>query len=266
VNDEARAFADSVRAAVGRRGADGWRPGVVDAAPADELGAALAALGWDELAGDAGLALFVGPAAVELGRALVPVAPIDRLLGGALVCGELARSVEGERGARLLPDGGLQPVRLLRVEAQAYGDGLRVARVLEAAEAPALAPAESGLRRAAWLAASVGYLAGLTQAALALATAHAVGREAFGRPLAALDAVQAHLADAATAADGLELLAAEPATAAALAHAGEAAVAACDACHQVCGALGFTLEFGLGRASRRARALRLWADAVLAPA
>jgi butyryl-CoA dehydrogenase len=53
--------------------------------------------------------------------------------------------------------------------------------------------------------------------------------------------------------------------AAALAHAGAAAVAVTGACQQVVGAIGFTLEFPLQRAYRRARAVQLWADALIAP-
>jgi hypothetical protein len=37
------------------------------------------------------------------------------------------------------------------------------------------------------------------------------------------------------------------------------------ACQQVADATGFTLEFPLQRAYRRARAVQLWADALIAP-
>jgi 3-oxo-4-pregnene-20-carboxyl-CoA dehydrogenase alpha subunit len=77
--------------------------------------------------------------------------------------------------------------------------------------------------------------------------------------------VQQRLADAATATRGLELLAHESPGPAALAHAGVAAVEVTAACQQVAGAIGFTLEFPLQRAYRRARAVQLWADALLTP-
>jgi len=59
----------------------------------------------------------------------------------------------------------------------------------------------------------------------------------------------------------LRLLAHDSPGRAALAHAGPAAVDVAAACQQVVGAIGFTLEFPLQRAYRRARAVALWADA-----
>ena len=106
-------------------------------------------------------------------------------------------------------------------------------------------------------------MAGLGEAGLALAVEHTRARIAFGRPLAELEPVQQLLADAATLVEGLRLLCAQPPSADALAHAGEALVRASAACQQVTGALGFTLEFPLQRVYRRARALQSWADAVL---
>ena len=116
---------------------------------------------------------------------------------------------------------------------------------------------------AAWVAASAGYLAGLSEEALRLALEHARSRRAFGGPLSALEPVQQMLADAATLVDGLTLLSAGSPGLDALAHAGDAAELAIGICMQVTGALGFTLEFPLQRAYRRARAARAWADAVL---
>ena len=78
--------------------------------------------------------------------------------------------------------------------------------------------------------------------------------------------MQQRLADAATAARGLRLLAGETPGRAALAHAGVAAVDVTAACQQVVGAIGFTLEVPLQRAYRRARAVQLWADALIGPA
>ena len=69
----------------------------------------------------------------------------------------------------------------------------------------------------------------------------------------------------ATATRGLTLLAHDTPGRAALAHGGPAAVAVTAACQQVAGAIGFTLEFPLQRAYRRARAAQLWADAFISP-
>lgn len=154
-------------------------------------------------------------------------------------------------------------LRITAAEPRAYGDCLGVHAVLDVEEEAALSHAEAELRLDAWIAGSVGYLAGLSAEALRLALEHTLQREAFGRPLAAIEAVQQRLADAATLADGLGLLAHGAPTPAALAHAGEAACAVAAHCHQVVGAIGFTLEFPLQRHSRRARALQLWADAVV---
>jgi acyl-CoA dehydrogenase len=103
----------------------------------------------------------------------------------------------------------------------------------------------------------------MVEESLRLALEHARSRHAFGAPLAALEPVQQMLADAATLADGLELLSGDVPGADALAHAGDAAERAVANCMQVTGALGFTLEFPLQRAYRRARAARAWADAAL---
>jgi alkylation response protein AidB-like acyl-CoA dehydrogenase len=115
----------------------------------------------------------------------------------------------------------------------------------------------------AWLAASTGYLAGLGEAALALTVEYVRGRAAFGTTLGALAPVQQLLAGAATAVRGVTLLSAAAPGENALRHAGPAVRGACDACHQVSGAIGYTLEYPLHRYSQRARALQTWNDALL---
>jgi len=149
---------------------------------------------------------------------------------------------------------------VLAAEPVAYGDDTGVSRVTAAHPLRAVT---AGPRLTAWLGAGTGYLAGLADHALGLALAHTKDRRAFGSTLAALPPVQQRLADAATATRGLLLLAAEQPGEAALAHAAAAAVEVTAACHQVTGAIGFTLEFPLHRASRRARAMQLWIDAFL---
>jgi alkylation response protein AidB-like acyl-CoA dehydrogenase len=62
---------------------------------------------------------------------------------------------------------------------------------------------------------------------------------------------------------GLRLLALRSPDQYALAYAGPALCAVTSTCQQIAGAIGFTLEFPLQRAYRRARALSVWNEAVL---
>ncbi len=247
---ERATFAEAVRGAVERHPTvDPWTPGAScdDRNPA--LHAALAELGWHELGSDDELERFIAPAAVELGRGLAPLCEVDALLGGSPVADGLVRyAAPGD----VLGDGST----LVRAERRAYTDAVGACVVLEARPGPPRAEAP-------WVAASLGYLAGLCAFALGVAARHTLDREQFGRPLAALEPVQQHLAGAATLTDGLLLLAEEPATWAGLAHAAEAACSVTGRCQQVTGATGYTLEFPLQRAHRRARSCRAWIDAML---
>jgi butyryl-CoA dehydrogenase len=261
VSAEATDFARAVATAVDRTlGApEPWRPGVVQDDRCAALSDALAGMGWLELAADAELAPLAGPAGVELGRRLAPLCELDALLGGSPLADDLvrhgaARAVEATSGGELLVHA------VDRAEPVAYGDAIGVHRVLER-HAVDDRPAPGAL--AAWTAASTGYLAGLSAWALDLAVEYTRGRKAFGGTLAALAPVQQRLADAATASRGMTLLANDAPSRAALAHAAGAAVEVTAACQQVVGAIGFTLEFPLQRAFRRARAVQLWADAFL---
>lgn len=264
--DDVRSFAASVAGALERHPTrDPWKPG----AHADDRNAALRdailELGWADLATDPELLPFVAPAALELGRRFAPLDLVDATLGGALVVAGFARyAQEGERLVELVGDE-LDVRTAVRLTPVGYVDALAV-HTVEAAEADGrVNGAEATRRRDAWIAANAGYLAGLAGEAVRVAAEHAKARHAFGRPLAALDPIQQHLATAVTLADGVALLAEERVTAAGLAHAGEAACDVTALCQQVVGAIGYTLEFPLQRAFRRARAVRLWADAVLAP-
>jgi hypothetical protein len=262
VSAEARAFAESVAGAADRLlgAAPAWRPGTVADDRDDAFTAALAALGWHELARDGELAPFAGLAGVELGRRLAPLRDVDALLGGGLACGDLARyAAPGDRIATVGGDR-VRVEEVVAAEPVPYGDALGVHRVREAR---AVGDERVPAAVAAWTAATVGYAAGLGEWALDLALEHVRGRRAFGSTLAALPPVQQRLADAATTTRGLRLLAAGGPGADALAHAGPAVVDVAAACQQVVGAIGFTLEFPLQRAFRRARALHLWADAAL---
>ena len=83
--------------------------------------------------------------------------------------------------------------------------------------------------------------------------------------------MQARLADAALAADGLELVAWEaaaptPTTSRCRRHSPGPAAAAREVtaiAHQAHGGVGFALESGVHRAYRRAKSAQVWIDAVL---
>jgi hypothetical protein len=265
MREAARHFAESVATAVQRHPtADPWRPGAAVADVNEPLERALAAVGWDDLAADPALLPVIAPGAVALGRGLAPLSALDRLLGGALVVDRQARYAT-EEVRLVMPDRGrLFHAVALELRPVGYLDAVGVSEVAEMTDVTALEPEESEQRMSAWIAASAGYLAGLADAALEAALEHARSREAFGRPLAALDAVQQHLATAATMRDGVALLTSERVSPSGLAHAADAACRVTAICHQVCGAVGFTLEFQLHRTFRRARAMQVWADSALA--
>jgi hypothetical protein len=257
MTSEVLELAGSVRALVVRHPtADPWRPGLHARDENPTLERELLALGWDDLA-DPELLAFAAPAAVELGRGLAPLSLVDRLLGGAATADGLARY--GDAGAALVDPATLRRLRPRRLEPVGYTDAIGAVAVLSADVDGSVEQS----RRDAWIGASAGYLAGLAAEALRLALEHARSREAFGRPLAAIDAVQQHLAGAATLADGALLLTEEPVSSAGLAHSAEAACRVTAACQQVAGAIGFTLEYPLQRFHRRARSVRVWAEAAL---
>jgi butyryl-CoA dehydrogenase len=257
---EALQFAASVAgiATRGRAAAPAtWTPGE-PGDPADPaLTDALDAIGWAQVADDGELAVYAGLGAVELGRRLSSMWEVDRLLGGSPLSGELVRCL-GPAPAMAVRDGVRHAVA--RSEPVASAEGLDVRRVLELGPPAGEVTAPA---RAAWLAAGVGYLAGLGEGALAMTVDYALQRRAFGSTLAALGPVQQLLASAATAVRGVRLLAGEPCDESALSHAGPAIAQAGAACQQVSGAIGFTLEYPLHRFTQRARALAAWNDALL---
>ncbi len=264
---EAQAFAESVAGVLGRfdpSDGRGWVPGEVEGGAWPGLTASLDELGWGTLAEDEDLAPCAGLGAVELGRKLAPVGEIDRLLGASPVAGDLVRSVGGSGGLVVVMDDGAVVRRaLLRCERCPSADGLDVHRVLELGEAVPVAADAWQVAVRVWLAAGVGYLAGLGHGALDLTVDYVRRRSAFGGTLAGLAPVQQLLAGAATAVRGVRLLARETPDADALAYAGPAVAEACAACQQVTGAIGFTLEYPLHRYTQRARALATWNDALL---
>ena len=186
VEPELELFAESVRGALA-----GWEAplepvfGEWQDDRDDALAARLAAVGWGELWSDPDL---LGPAVaggIELGRAVAPLCLVDEAtLGAPLAVGGRVR-----HGAGRVEGGEREPTL----------DGTGTLRGVELA-----LPSEPE-RLQAWGAVTLAYLAGLADGALEKAVEHARSREQFGAPLAALPAVQARLADAALARDGLLL-------------------------------------------------------------
>ena len=250
LSDESVAFAQSIA-------------GVVDRVAPPELTAALDEIGWSTVAQDPALAACAGVAGVELGRRLAPLHHIDRLLGGSPMAGELVRSLQPERVALLREGGAVAHRSVPRAQQLPSPEGLDVHRVLKLGDVAHVSVDVWEASSRAWIAASVGYLAGLGQGALDLTVDYVRQRRAFGGTLAALGPVQQLLADAATAVRGVVLLAESGPDADALAYAGPAVSQSCAACHQVTGAIGFTLEYSLHRFSQRARAAATWNDALL---
>ena len=258
MRDEAAAFAEAVGLAVDRTlgEPEPWGPGLVQDDRSAELADALAGMGWLDVGRDPELLPLAGPAGLELGRRLAPLSELDALLGGSPLAGDLVRHGAATAVDR---DGTVFAVDRAEPCPTATRSACTACSRAARSAAPGIPPF------GAWTAASTGYLAGLCEWALDVALEHAKGRRAFGATLAALAPVQQRLADAATAARGLRLLAYDSPGRAALAHAGPAAVDVTAGCQQVVGAIGFTLEFPLQRAYRRARAVQLWADALIAP-
>ncbi len=216
----------------------------------DVLAARLAGVGWAELWSDPALAAPAVAGGIELGRAVAPLSLVDEsTLGGPLVVAGRVR-----HGAGLI-DGG-------RSEPTLDGTGTLAGVHGSLTAAP--------VRLRLWGVVTLAYLAGLADGALAAAIAHARDREQFGAPLAALAAVQAHLADAALLRDGLLLCAWSAAVpdvelaADELAWAGGACREVTAHVQQVHGAIGFALEGGIHRFFRRAKSAQVWIDEVLA--
>lgn len=265
---EARAFAQSVAGVLRRDGAEqqDWVPGAIPGTDTSALVAALDGLGWPTVATDPELVACAGLGGVELGRALAPLAALDELLGASPLAGSLIRCrVAGDRAVGVAPADapGLVLRPIVTAERVASADGLDLHSV-SAFGAPQPVDFDAWpVALAAWLAAGVGYLAGVGEGALELTVTYVRQRRAFDTTLAALAPVQQLLARAATEIRGVRLLATAAPGADALTHAGPAIADACAACQQVTGAIGFTLEYPLQRYTQRARALASWNDALL---
>ena len=215
----------------------------------DVLAARLEAVGWGELWSDPELLDPAVAGGIELGRAVAPLCLVDEAtLGAPLAIGGRVR-----HGAGRVEGGEREPTL----------DGTGTLRGVEAR-----LPTDPA-RLHVWGAVTLAYLAGLADGALEKAVEHARNREQFGAPLAALPAVQARLADAALARDGLLLSAWSASDPEAgfphdsLAWAGGACREVTAHVQQVHGGFGFALEGGIHRFYRRAKTVQVWADALL---
>lgn len=264
--DEAVAFAESLRRAVADHPVpDPWLPGGPPAddssgAAAGGLDRALRETGWFDLEGVAPSIVAVG--AAELGRGLAPLTAVDCKLGGSPLVAGLAR--HGRRGGRAVElRGGGELFELLarEVEPVSYSDASGFVTVAVREELGVVPPPAARQRLEAWRAATLGYLAGLAGGAFDQCLEHLHGRRAFGSTLDAREAVQSRLADLATALEGTRLLVLNDHSWSALGYAAAAAVEVTAGCHQLTGALGFTLAHPLQRRSRRARAMQAFAEA-----
>jgi hypothetical protein len=254
---EEAAFAESVRAALVGYQPPEWSPGAALDDRDASLASRLDAIGLAEVI-DAGHG-FVAAAGIEFGRALAPLALFDELVieNAALAVAGLARYAGGHAIALNLSDDGAFLVALEETGPEPGLDSQGFIRLTAAGE-PAPFPDLRG-----WASFHTAYLAGLAASALALAVDHARARVQFGKPLIALAPVEQMLADAATLARGIELVAWEEADDPwpGLVHAGGAACRVCEVSHQVHGAIGFALEAPIHSFFRRAHATRLFSGA-----
>ena len=269
---ELRLFADSVRGAI-----SGWEPprepvfGTWWDEHDGELAARVATVGFAELWADSELLGACVAGSVELGRALAPVSLLDAAtLGGALAVGDRARHLEfQERKVALVSPDGLVLAVVEPRQREPTLDGTGTVRIEPLSGAVA---SDSDARLRAWSAATLGYLAGVAAASLEETVAYVSSREQFGAPLASLPTMQARLADAVLAVDGVELVAWESAVAGpdadplpreALRFGGAAAREVTATAQQAHGGVGFALESGVHRWYRRAKSVQVWIAAVL---
>lgn len=249
---------------------DRWRADEPTDDRTDEVERRLDEIGWFALADEPDAAAFAGPVGVELGKSLAPVSAVDRLLGSAVAVSAdtadwaaqplLARYAgSGDSVLCCTPDGVFEAT--VDGPLVPYVDAWAITELRGVATIPVAVPDE---RWALWIAASTGYLAGVVTRAYENTLEHARNRIAFGEPLTAIDAVQAKLADTRMIAEGLQLAAADTASPDVLRYSGQAAGQALARCHQIVGAIGFTLEYPLQRYSRRAAALASWNEVIVA--
>jgi acyl-CoA dehydrogenase len=242
----------------------GWLLGAAGIAPPD--GPLAVTTAYDAPAGVAFAgATLAGVAFAGAGVASAGVASAGVAGASFAQAGHVA-AIEGARATlRAMPPAASAPAPLAEDGARP----LALSDLALIAEAPA--PMEEAGFRALAAAMRAAQMAGAMERALELALAHAAEREQFGRPLAAFQAIQHHLAliaaetaAARAAADIAAEAAARPLPCADLApfmiakiRCGEAAGAVAAAAHQVHGAMGFTRAHALGGVTRR---LWQWQD------
>lgn len=270
VSSELRSFSESVRG-----GIEGWEPPLEPGFGGswddrdDMLAERLVALGWTELWHDSELLGATVAGSIELGRAAAPLCLVDEAtLGGPLCIEGRVRHPAGASSVAVpLAAGVLVLAPWAGGQQEATLDGTGTLRdVVTGTPSPVGDAAE---RWRAWVAATLGYLAGLGGAALDAAVLHARRREQFGAPLGSLPAVQARLADALVACEGVSLCAWGSASADAqgpaawdeLSWAAGTVREVTAAVLQVHGAIGFALEGGVHRYFRRAKVVQVWGDA-----
>src|SRR5262249_21005128 len=151
----------------------------------------------------------------------VSLAQVDALLGGSPVVDGLVRHgrVRG-RAVELRPGDGLREVEILSLAPAAYGDASAVSVVTGPRRGGGVPGASH--RLGGWRGHPAGYLAGLASAAFEACLGHVRTRKAFGATLDAQPMVQSRLADAATALDGIRMLAEREHSWAALSYAAAA--------------------------------------------
>jgi hypothetical protein len=123
-------------------------------------------------------------------------------------------------------------------------------------------PAAAALRR--WQLVIAAEITGAMDAAIGQLVEYLTHRKQFGRSLGAFQAIQHRLAELAASVECARILTREAAwrdgdelAAGAACYAASAARQVCLECHQLSGARGFTLEFGLYKATLRLQALSL---------
>lgn len=234
----------------------------------DELAARLAEVGWERLWVDEELLPMIVAGAIELGRVAAPICLLDEAtLGVPLGLGTRVRHGVGRHECATIPAArvvGIASYTVDKLEATLDGAGTVIAAVGKARR-----PGDGAARLRAWSAATLGYVAGIADGAVAAAVLHARSREQFGAPLGSLPAVQARLAEAALARDGLELVAwgaVDPERG----FASDELVWAVGACRevtahviQVHGGIGFALEGAVHRFYRRAKTLQVWTETLV---
>lgn len=250
------AFAESIRGHARRHTPDDvWMPGSTVSDHRAAMMSALVEVGWFDLLDEGAARIgFFGIGGLELGRACAPYSCVGALLGGSVTATNLVLyGKESSTAVTVTAGGALQHREVVRSHPVPYTDSLGV-YVVDEFGRDGMAVAD--IRVSAWRAATTGYIAGLGVACLELAVDHARNREAFGAPLAVLDAVQFMLADAALVTEALRLSAIKGSgSVEELAYAGAASNQVAANAHQILGAMGFTVECELQRFTRRIRAL-----------